>query len=123
MARLPIPGQDTDQWGALLNEFLGVAHRSDGKLRGTYQVANILDYGAVPDGQIDSTQALKDAIARVARRSRLCAARHLCDKQTRSAQQHHDCGGWLSSILKLRDNAFDALFTKRRLGEWESTIL
>lgn len=34
MPRLPILDQDTDQWGALLNEFLQVAHREDGTLRG-----------------------------------------------------------------------------------------
>ena len=33
MARLPVPGTDDDAWGALLNEFLRVAHREDGALR------------------------------------------------------------------------------------------
>lgn len=32
MARLPIPGNDTDTWGELLNEFLRVAHHEDGTL-------------------------------------------------------------------------------------------
>ena len=30
MARLPIPGADNDNWGALLNEFLLVGHHADG---------------------------------------------------------------------------------------------
>jgi hypothetical protein len=30
MARLPIPGSDSNEWGTILNEFLGVQHNSDG---------------------------------------------------------------------------------------------
>ena len=33
MARLPIPGTDTANWGALLNEYLLVAHNPDGTHR------------------------------------------------------------------------------------------
>lgn len=33
MARLPIPGTDNDNWGVLLNEFLLVAHNTDGTPR------------------------------------------------------------------------------------------
>src|SRR6266496_3303555 len=33
MARLPIPGQDADNWGTLINEFLRVAHNENGTLR------------------------------------------------------------------------------------------
>ena len=33
MARLPVPGTDSAEWGNLLNEFLRVAHSDDGKLR------------------------------------------------------------------------------------------
>ncbi len=33
MARLPVPGQDPGVWGEILNEFLLVAHNSDGSLR------------------------------------------------------------------------------------------
>jgi hypothetical protein len=32
MARLPIPDGDDGNWGTLLNEFLGIAHNSDGTL-------------------------------------------------------------------------------------------
>ncbi len=33
MVRLPIPGSDENQWGTILNNFLGVAHNSDGTLK------------------------------------------------------------------------------------------
>ncbi|MCL2037645.1 hypothetical protein FWG95_01415 [Candidatus Saccharibacteria bacterium] len=32
MARLPIVGGDPDNWGTVLNDFLGVAHNTDGTL-------------------------------------------------------------------------------------------
>lgn len=31
--RLPIPGSDDDNWGAILNSFLGVSHSNDGTLK------------------------------------------------------------------------------------------
>ena len=33
MSRLPVPGSDADTWGAILNDFLGVEHNSDGSLK------------------------------------------------------------------------------------------
>lgn len=33
MSRLPIPGQDDDVWGQILNDFLTVSHNSDGTLQ------------------------------------------------------------------------------------------
>lgn len=33
MARLPTPGGDSGQWGQVLNDFLSVAHSSDGSLK------------------------------------------------------------------------------------------
>jgi hypothetical protein len=51
MPHLPIPGTDTDQWGALLNEFLRVAHHDDGTLRGVSEVINVRDFGAIGDGK------------------------------------------------------------------------
>ena len=33
MARLPTPGSDDGQWGAILNDFLDVSHNSDGTLK------------------------------------------------------------------------------------------
>ncbi len=33
MSRLPIPGQDDDVWGQILNDFLGISHNADGSFR------------------------------------------------------------------------------------------
>ena len=33
MARLPTPGQDHNQWGDILNDFLSVSHNPDGTLK------------------------------------------------------------------------------------------
>lgn len=33
MSRLPTPGGDDGQWGSILNDFLGVAHQTDGSLK------------------------------------------------------------------------------------------
>ena len=57
MARLPISGSDEGAWGDLLNEFLRVSHREDGALRGTMEVINVKDYGAIGDG---NSHPLKD---------------------------------------------------------------
>jgi hypothetical protein len=32
MARLPVPGSDTNTWGEILNDFLAVEHNTDGSL-------------------------------------------------------------------------------------------
>lgn len=39
MARLPVPGADNDNWGALLNEFLLVSHYADGNHKGRSRFA------------------------------------------------------------------------------------
>lgn len=41
MARLPTPGADNENWGALLNEYLLVAHESDGTQRATPTATSI----------------------------------------------------------------------------------
>jgi hypothetical protein len=33
MARLPVPGSDDGVWGDVLNDYLGVAHNSDGTIK------------------------------------------------------------------------------------------
>lgn len=44
MARLPIPGSDSETWGEILNDYLSVSHNSDG----TLQPAAVTDTGAIP---------------------------------------------------------------------------
>lgn len=62
MARLPLPGTDDGAWGTLLNEFLRVAHREDGALRGIVNVANVMDFGAVADDVTNNRVAFQSAI-------------------------------------------------------------
>lgn len=33
MARLPVPGSDSGVWGSILNDFLNVAHNTDGSIK------------------------------------------------------------------------------------------
>ncbi|MBT3219458.1 MAG: hypothetical protein HN348_10235 [Proteobacteria bacterium] len=63
MPRLPVPGEDDDQWGDLLNEYLLVGHSKDGHPLNALSVVNIVDHGADNTGTSDCGQALTDAIA------------------------------------------------------------
>jgi hypothetical protein len=47
MARLPNPGSDDGTWGTILNDFLGVAHNSDGTLKNTGIIASKADDNSV----------------------------------------------------------------------------
>lgn len=58
MARLPVVGSDTHQWGTLLNEFLRVAHREDGTPRGAPDYLDPRDFGVVGDAIADDSVAL-----------------------------------------------------------------
>lgn len=69
MARLPNPGSDDGQWGAILNDYLGKEHNSDGSLRtdGSATLANYrtvdstipVSVASIPDmpvnGDLDGT--------------------------------------------------------------------
>ena len=33
MSRLPVPGSDSNSWGTILNDFLAIAHNSDGTVK------------------------------------------------------------------------------------------
>jgi hypothetical protein len=50
MARLPVPGGDTGQWGDILNEYLATSHASDGSLKSGSVVA------ALPDSSIPASK-------------------------------------------------------------------
>lgn len=49
MSRLPTPGGDDGQWGAILNDFLGQVHNADGSLKD----------GSIPETALDTALANK----------------------------------------------------------------
>jgi hypothetical protein len=62
MARLPNPGSDANAWGAILNDFLQVAHRGDGTLRSTDEVFNVKDFKSAGGG-LKMFATLQEAVA------------------------------------------------------------
>lgn len=54
MARLPVPGSDSGQWGDLLNTFLDVAHNLDGTLD-TTAVSAAITPGSITAAQLKDT--------------------------------------------------------------------
>ncbi len=67
MARLPSVGSDVGNWGTILNEFLQAGHRNDGSLKSVGNVVNVLDHGAIGNGDkenpADDTESINKAIA------------------------------------------------------------
>lgn len=59
MARLPTPGSDKGDWGDILNDFLGVAHNTDGTLKDTAFVAD----GSITTVKLDDNAVTQDKIA------------------------------------------------------------
>jgi len=51
MSRLPNPGSDEGTWGTVLNDFLSVAHSSDGNI-----AANAITASSIQDGSITSAK-------------------------------------------------------------------
>jgi hypothetical protein len=74
VSRLPTPGSDDNQWGQILNDFLGQAHNADGSLKpGLVPVQSVngqtgavtltaSDVGAYTSGQITTLLRSTDAI-------------------------------------------------------------
>ena len=66
MARLPIPGSDDGTWGDILNQFLDVAHNSDGTLKdvvhasGDETVTGIKSFSSSP--QVPTPTGASDAV-------------------------------------------------------------
>ncbi|TAH33731.1 hypothetical protein EYC59_04365 [Candidatus Saccharibacteria bacterium] len=53
-ARLPIPGEDHTNWGEILNDFLGVSHTQEGKLKAKTVGASQLRDGTVSLEKLDA---------------------------------------------------------------------
>jgi hypothetical protein len=52
--RLPIPGQDDETWGTILNSFLEVAHNADGTLQGSA----VTNAGGITSNQVGSANGI-----------------------------------------------------------------
>lgn len=61
MARLPVPGQDENTWGDILNEYLRQSHKADGSLKDNTVTSSTLASGAVDASAVqnDSITAAK----------------------------------------------------------------
>lgn len=57
MARLPVPGGDTGQWGTVLNSFLSVGHNSDGTHKTTTANPQALGANAAAGTSSDISRA------------------------------------------------------------------
>ena len=68
MSRLPVPGSDGGEWGAILNDYLSQSHNSDGTLKagsvGSGQLANdAVTSAALADGSVSSSKIQAGAIS------------------------------------------------------------
>lgn len=64
MARLPQPGADAGNWGAILNDFLSQVHNSDGTLKSDSVSSSQIADSSISELQLDSTvQSKLNAVA------------------------------------------------------------
>lgn len=59
MARLPIPGQDSNTWGDTLNDYLQVAHTTDGNIKPAAVGSTNIQNGSIGDTQISAISQSK----------------------------------------------------------------
>jgi lysophospholipase L1-like esterase len=57
MARLPVPGSDSNTWGNILNDFLGVEHNTDGTLKAS---GSLSDKVSTTDPRLSDTRTPTD---------------------------------------------------------------
>ena len=60
MPRLPIPGQDNNTWGDILNEYLLVSHGADGTIKSSAVTSSHIRDNAVTFGKL--SQSLQNDI-------------------------------------------------------------
>jgi hypothetical protein len=58
MARLPIPGADSNAWGQLLNDFLAVQHNTDGSLKSGVVISDTIADGTIMNSHINASAAI-----------------------------------------------------------------
>lgn len=61
--RLPIPGEDENQWGDLLNAFLSVEHNANGTLKKASDITTALSMAQAAQTAADSAAPAGGAIA------------------------------------------------------------
>lgn len=142
MARLPTPGSDSGTWGTVLNDYLGVAHNTDGSLKSVArtslassvqaslaladtsvqqgaQIISVKDaaYGAVGDGTTDDTAAIQAAVT-AAGTSKLCffpAGTYIISSPINLVSGGSYIGTGWTSVIKQQNNA-----NQTRLVQWPS---
>ncbi len=142
MARLPTPGSDSGQWGTILNDYLSIAHNTDGTLQPIARTTlatnvqtslNLADssvqqgdhfisvqdaaYGAVGDGTTDDTAAIQAAVD-AAGSTKLCyfpAGTYIISSPINLKSGGNYLGAGWSSVIKQANGT-----NLTRLVQWPS---